>query len=365
MRGRGLIIVLGVMAAALALPVPGRAQFSPQGVIGAVTAPLRHMLGDIAHFPRLHRHGSHHAAAAAPPATEPDEGALAHLGPPAWPSAYADIIGYVFWPGDYARMLQEQGFDVIALTITGPLASRIAARNVAATTGAAAAADASDCKPAIDAGGWPQSMIGQSVKLDAAADGRLRAFQAALVQAAGQAAPDCSDLADVPAPERLGRLINALWAVHDTGLLVRGPLIAFENGLTAAQKAAFAAPAQTEAQQDKTQQTADAANKAMQTCAEQNVGEAERMIKVVEQRTRPTKEQAASLEKLRKVATNMAKLLIPSCTNAPAADPLARLDAADDQLTTMIYAASSVQIAVTDFYNGLSAQQKARFDGSR
>jgi hypothetical protein len=43
-------------------------------------------------------------------------------------------------------------------------------------------------------------------------------------------------------------------------------------------------------------------------------------------------------------------------------EQLARVDAANDQLTAINYAATTVQIAFDDFYRKLKSDQKARFD---
>jgi hypothetical protein len=61
----------------------------------------------------------------------------------------------------------------------------------------------------------------------------------------------------------------------------------------------------------------------------------------------------------------MAKLLTATCAQPVAADPPARLDAADAKLAAMNYAALTVQIAFNDFYAGLDDAQKARLDGAR
>jgi putative IMPACT (imprinted ancient) family translation regulator len=79
---------------------------------------------------------------------------------------------------------------------------------------------------------------------------------------------------------------------------------------------------------------------------------------------RPNKNQAASLENLHKVSSDMAKLLMASCAQPIPNDLLARLDAADDQLTAMNYAATTVQIAFNEFYSKLDNAQKARFDAA-
>jgi hypothetical protein len=58
----------------------------------------------------------------------------------------------------------------------------------------------------------------------------------------------------------------------------------------------------------------------------------------------------------------MAKLMIASCVQPVAADPMGRLDSANDQLTAINYAATTVQIAFDEFYLRLNNDQKARFD---
>jgi hypothetical protein len=102
-------------------------------------------------------------------------------------------------------------------------------------------------------------------------------------------------------------------------------------------------------------------NKQYQACASQNAEKAERMIKEIEMRVRPNKDQAASFEGFHKASSDMAMLLIASCAQPIPADPMARLDAANDQLTAINYAATTVQIAFDDFYLKLSNDQKSRF----
>jgi hypothetical protein len=103
-------------------------------------------------------------------------------------------------------------------------------------------------------------------------------------------------------------------------------------------------------------------NKQYQACAAQNIGKAERLVKEIEMRVRPNRNQAAGLQNLHKTSGDMAKLLIASCAQPIPADPMARLDSADDQLTALNYAATTVQIALDDFYGKLSSDQKGRFD---
>ncbi len=86
------------------------------------------------------------------------------------------------------------------------------------------------------------------------------------------------------------------------------------------------------------------------------------MIKQIEASVRPNKDQQASLQNLRKVSSDMAKLMMAPGAQPIALDPLERLDAASDQLTAMNYAATTVQIAFNDFYARLDSGQKARLN---
>jgi LTXXQ motif family protein len=103
-------------------------------------------------------------------------------------------------------------------------------------------------------------------------------------------------------------------------------------------------------------------NRQYQACAAQNAEKAERLVREIEMRVRPTKDQAASFENFHKVSSEMARLLIASCVKPIPADPMARLDEANDQLTAINYAATTVQIAFNDFYARLDGAQKSRFD---
>jgi hypothetical protein len=58
----------------------------------------------------------------------------------------------------------------------------------------------------------------------------------------------------------------------------------------------------------------------------------------------------------------MAKLLSASCAQPIPADPVARLDAANNQLTSINYAAMSVGGALNTLTAQLDNEQKARLD---
>jgi len=372
MRARA-VIVAGLLLAAVPLDSPAQAQLSPQGILGGVTRPLRQMLGHFGHFPRNYRHRSSSGARAATSAPDRDiQGAvksrLGRAGPAAWVTAYEEVLGFAFWPDDYGAQFRSRGFDVIADTISGRF-DRMRSPTRVATTGTArndggndASADQCNDAPSAD-DKWPASRIEQLLQLSDAQHGTLDKVQLAANDAVKAIKSNCHQLGDLSPPDRLRALVQALWVVRDGDIAMRAPLKEFHESLTGAQKSSFAVqqPQNTPPTNDKTQ---GGENKQYQACAAQNIGSAERLVKEIEMKVKPDKTQAAGLENLHKVSSDMAKLLIASCAQPIPADPLARLDSASDQITAMNYAATNVQIALDDFYGGLSQTQKARFEAT-
>jgi hypothetical protein len=238
-----------------------------------------------------------------------------------------------------------------------------------ATTGAARSDSGNDvsadqCNDASSADDrWPASRIEQLLQLSGAQHATLDKMQLAANDAVKTIKSNCRQLGDLSPPDRLRALVQALWVVRDGNMALRAPLKDFYESLTSAQKNSFAVqqPQNTPPPGDKTQGDA---NKQYQACAAQNLGSAERLVKEIEMKVKPDKTQAASLENLHKVSSDMAKLLIASCAQPIPADPLGRLDSASDQITAMNYAASNVQIALDDLYGRLSQTQKARFEAT-
>jgi len=141
MRGRTFIFA-AILSAAIPPSGVADAQLSPQGILGGITRPFRQALGHFGHSPRIHRHRRASEPRAASPAPPSESSAisgsrLGFAGVPAWPTAYEDVLGFAFWPDDYASRLRGRGFDVIADTIAGRFdLPRTSART--ATIGAAA-----------------------------------------------------------------------------------------------------------------------------------------------------------------------------------------------------------------------------------
>ena len=282
------------------------------------------------------------------------------------PRAYEDLVGFTFWPDDYASRFRGRGFDVIADTITGRFDGPRPVRT--ATTGTAVRNDAGSDPSAEYCGdtssadsNWPTTRIEQISQLSDTQRASLEKLQSAGSQSVKTIRANCVGPAGGTPPDRLRALVQTLWTVRDAGISMREPLKAFYDTLTVTQKNSFASQQPQENPPSDPKYANPGMNKQYQACASQNAEKAERMIKEIEMRVRPGKDQAASFEGFHKASADMAKLLIASCAQPIPADPMARLDAANDQLTAINYAATTVQIAFDDFYLKLSNDQKSRF----
>ena len=371
MRGRTLIPLIALGAGIALLPDAAGAQLSPQGVLGGITRPFRQVLGHFRHFPRGHHRRTAIESRASAPAPQNTASAnagarLGWVGPPAWPSAFEDLVGFTFWPDDYASRFRARGFDVIADTITGRFDVPRPVRT--ATTGTAVRNDAGS-EPSVERCGdtssadsnWPTTRIEQISQLSDTQRASLEKLQSAGSQSVKTIRANCVGPAGGTPPDRLRALVQTLWTVRDAGISMREPLKAFYDTLTVTQKNSFASQQPQDSPPSDPKYANPGMNKQYQACASQNVEKAERMIKEIEMRVRPSKDQAASFEGFHKASADMAKLLIASCAQPIPADPMARLDAANDQLTAINYAATTVQIAFDDFYLKLSNDQKSRF----
>jgi LTXXQ motif family protein len=371
---RHMLLTVGFVAAVAIIPGAARAQFpfSPHGFLGAVTAPLRGMLERLPH-PSVHRHRPARrveANRARPPEQEQDQDQdqtnLGWVGPLAWPTAYEDIVGYTVWPNDFGGDFRQHGFGDIVATIIGPL--KAPAPTVVGTTGpeTVGAAPGNACDDtSTKQTDWPGAQISQMITLTPEQKTALDNLQAATNHAIKTIKSGCIDAANRPPTQRLTELEERLWQVQNAGSLIRAPLKAFFDTLTPEQKAKFTVqtPPPPQERRGDPRAAAGPMGRQYQACAAQGLGDADRLIKQIQEAVRPTPEQRSGLEAFGKTASDMAKLLIASCAQPTPADPVARLDAADGRLIAMNYAATNVDVALNAFYGGLTAEQKARFDG--
>ena len=312
---------------------------------------------------------------------------LGYVGPVSWPNAFEDVIGYIFWPREYEQRLRNHGFGDIIAAVFRPARppapppankrgdsarSRTADAGNAARTGMLGMCGGDAREPSE----WPARQIEQTVQLDDAQRSKLADLRTAIVDAVVSIRGACRDEVGLAAPDRMMVVQATLWAVRDAAVLIRGPLQAFYDSFSDEQKAKFlvkdqpAAPATADARVERMRAATMArpelaarlANSnidlsAIAACGETSLdwpsGEIDDVIK-------PDAAQRASLESLQNSLVEMGQFLALQCPRAGAETPMARLDAATDRLTAMIFAASTVNLALNDFYGLLTSEQKAR-----
>lgn len=379
---RYVVFMAGILAAAAVVPSGAQAQFplDPRALLGRITAPLRHMLPHphfrqrVIHSPRIsapaHEADTHRAPDAqrvtevqrSAPAQETSK--LGVVGPQVWPSAYQDVIGYTFWPNDYGAAYRQHGFGDITTAIltpaeTAPPAAE-ARRRQPETTGSASsdASSAPPCDTRAARSDWPKVQIEQTVQLNDTQRNALDNLQATINDAANALrASACRDTAALGPMERLEATVQRLWAVQNAGVVIRGALKNFYDALSDEQKSKFRIAPDNQPNESK-----NAANPMgrQQACAP-GAGD-DRLMKQILQTVRPTSQQKQSVEVLSKTSAGMAQYLMASCAQPTPDDPLARLDAANDRLTVINYAATSMEVALNQFSSALTDEQRKKFD---
>ena len=85
----------------------------------------------------------------------------------------------------------------------------------------------------------------------------------------------------------------------------------------------------------------------------------------IAQATQPTSAQRSALEGLKNVSAKSAEGLKANCPIYAAVTPTGRIEAMEKRLEATHSAVTTVQPALTKFYDGLSDEQKARFNSLR
>ena len=157
-----------------------------------------------------------------------------------------------------------------------------------------------------------------------------------------------------------GRMQDALWAVRDAAILIRAPLSRFYDTLSDDQKKPFViADAPPDPRSGAAALNGAQRNEIARMCGMPRPSD--NPIRRIERELRLTSTQRASFDEMQKKASAMGQFLLASCLQPIPSTPMARLDAAADRLTSVIFAANHVGLALNDAYNQLSEQQQTKF----
>lgn len=318
------------------------------------------------------RRGSQPPRPAREAAQQPGESSqLGMVGPLAWPGAYADVVGFTFWPAAYGERLRAHGIGDVLDTIFMPRSMLVArsrtelaraSTNTPSKTAAASSPAVACSSASAEAPDWPASQIERSAQLTAAQRAALDKLKTAIGEAVATIKAACRDETGMSPVERIRSMQNTLWAVHDAAILVRTPLANFYDSLTDDQKKQFVvASSPPDSRIMAMANDAKGREALARMCGMPTSGS---VLGQVEQAFQPppTKAQRDSLETLKKKTSEMGQFLIASCLQPMPATPAERLDFAADRLTAVLFAASTVSLAFNDFYDQLSDQQKTKFN---
>jgi hypothetical protein len=333
-------LAIGILAASFALAQPQPAQ---AGLFGLITAPLRVLAhgfgGHHLHHFRHHDEAPQSTTSRGAPetahessgptstaATPPPSGAASRTARPvaalavAWPTAspnvYEDLLGYAFWPHDYADRLWSHGYADIMNALVTPTAATPPTTDQAADL--IATGMCSDQAKALAE--QPLTRVEQQLALSSSQQMALDGLRTALGDAVDRGkATVCGQASSEPV-DRVKRMIDGLWSMWDATIVLSTPLGTFYNSLTDAQK-------------QKLDDNAVAG--AVTACTDQ------RPVAfpggVADRSPRAAKESTADLRALRERSAEMVKYLVTSCPGASATTPVSRLRAATTRMNALLY----------------------------
>ena len=140
---------------------------------------------------------------------------------------------------------------------------------------------------------------------------------------------------------------------------IREPLAKFYDALDPQQKERFAAiGAARRATAGKENSTKELNG----LCGRQTENFATPPVRRIEETIKPTEQQKSAFDELKKVSTTAAKDLEASCPAETAKTVTERLDRVAKRLDALANALAMVKPALSDFYNSLNDEQKARFN---
>jgi len=298
------------------------------------------------------------------------------FGPLFWPYAYYDFFDYVFWPYAYDDFW-PYAYNDIYYGIYGPYAysgyasadpgpgpgvrsgspRRVVSRTPDGTQRAAADVCTNQASELTDR---PIERITEVVQPTDAQRALLDGLKVANAKAIGILQGACpNDLPSIPTG-RLAAMENRLQVMLAAVQTVRPALDRLYQSLSDEQKARFNAvsPASDAAAGQ------DQRNLTM-LCEQRTPGVTDLPIDRIAQAVRPTSAQQASLDELKDASLKAAEGLKANCPSYQALTPTGRVEAMEKRLDAILAAVKTVQPALTKFYDGLSDEQKARFNTLR
>jgi hypothetical protein len=287
---------------------------------------------------------------------------LGWIGPLFWPFAYGDVFYYALWPDYYYDVdpFWAYGYGDIYAAVFSPYdyADYVQGpRAIVHMTRLTQAVAQSCSDEAAEVTGWPIDQIQAAVQPDQQQTALLDDLANALVKASDEVKANCPTTVSFTPTGRLAEMQQRLEALVDAVNIVSPPLDKFYDSLSDEQKARFNDIAPPASKVPRGQQAAF--NPQAQCSAGSMAWPTDQIDRVV----RPDDAQRAKLDALQSAAAQAANIIKAACPGEPPATPPARLAAVGRRLNAMLQGVQTIQPALAGFYNSLSDDQKARFNG--
>jgi hypothetical protein len=284
------------------------------------------------------------------------------IGPVFWPYAYDDFFDYVYWPYVYDGFWPYAYEDVYYGIYGGYAYVDPAVRSGRVVRSARGQGSeqrtSSICGEQVpQLTDWPIEQISQAVGPDEAQRAALDELKAATAKSIDLLKSACpNDLPSIPTG-RLAAMESRLQVMLQAVQTMRPPLEKFYQLLSDEQKARFNAVSPSEGAAVSRDQ-----HDLTRLCTARGPGVADLPLDRIGQTVRPTEVQQAALDELKSASAKAAETLKGNCPAYEALTPTGRVEAMEKRLAAMLDAVKTVQPALTKFYDGLTDEQKARFN---
>jgi len=331
-------------------------------------------------------------------------------GPVFWPYFYGDVLTFALWPYAFYDPFFAYGPDLLLASIfwPGPLFSPYYAYNpyyygenspfdiygnapygkdyafsgyygsrqhhrhqrLYAARSAAHANLGADSNSALTCGGLapgvvslPIDQIEQAIRPTDAQVAMLNDLKAASAQADTILRTSCLTEVPLTPVARLDAVVKRIQAMTQAVQILRPPLTTLYNSLDDEQKDRFAAiGTQTKYQRARIAREESPASNLGGLCKQQTQNFTQLPVQRIEELIKPTEQQKAAFDALKSASAKATADLDASCPADMLETLTVRLDAVAKRLDALAGAVNTVQPALTDFYNSLTDEQKARFN---
>jgi hypothetical protein len=290
---------------------------------------------------------------------------LGWIGPVFWPYAYGDFFYYALWPDSYYDVdpFWAYGYGDIYSAIFSPYSYEDyvqgpgAPQRMASLTQSMAQSCADE---AAEVTGWPIDQIQAAVQPNQEQSALLDNLGNALVQASDEVKTHCPTSVSFAPTARLASMQQRVQALDDAVNIVRPPLEKFYDSLNDEQKARFNNIQPPSQPQSRVPQAQKASLDPQTQC---NASVMAWPTDQIDRAVHPNDAQRSKLDGLQQATAQAADTIRAACPSEMPATPPARLAAVGQRLDAMLQGIKTVRPALNDFYDSLSDEQKAHFDG--